>query len=529
MSEILAWTTVVVVLTLLAFSPAVGRRMRKRRYFRGRHVAKNVGNSKRTQAGTLPFGPLRIPEAACVGHFLVAGTTGSGKSLVQRRLMSQVIGELFPGRNGRALIFDAKADMAPFLDHVGLRVPAYTLNPFATSHGCVSPVRWRIQDDITSPARAMNLAATLVPAEKGGNNQYFTDAARQILTALIESFIRHSPTSWTFSDLVLASLDRHAISSLLERDDSGKLTLASFFGDDRTAYQVHTTLVSKLSYYRPVAALWQRTPSEVSIRQWLCDDSVLLLGSDATSSVALDSINNVLFQIVGEEIDIQDNSTSRRTWIWLDELRLAGPILTSGMLTRLAVKGRSRGTALVLSFQDIDGLREAAGQRIANELIAQCSHKALLRMESFESAAWASKLLGQFESIEAFDSRFVGRFGNNRSEQRVQKDAVLPSQFYTLPMTTPENGLTGYYVSPSFGAVRGHLTGNRLASLVVSESQEKQGGKRRHSDGKQWLESWTTADKRRLRIDLRKQKRPRLDLAHATDQRPIRVCNADST
>lgn len=141
-----------------------------------------------------------------------------------------------------------------------------------------------------------------------------------------------------------------------------------------------------MSYYRPVAELWKQRQQKLSLRDWLITDSVLLLGTNATVETALSAINEVMFRVLVEEVDMQTDSSTRRTWFWIDEARLSGPLLRGKMLPYLAVKGRSRGARLVLAFQDIEGFREAAGTRIANEIIAQCSHKALLRMESDESA-----------------------------------------------------------------------------------------------------------------------------------------------
>ena len=429
--------------------------------------------------------------------------------------MANVLSSFEKGKDARALIFDAKGDTPAFLRHIACNVPAATLSPFARGNDFVSSVRWKIQSDISSPARALNLATTLVPAEKGGNNQYFTDAARQVIAAITESFIRHSPNDWSFSDLVLASTSREDIKTILSRDWIGKETLDNFFADADLAFKVHSTIVSRMAYFRPIAALWQKTANELSIREWLQDDSILLLGTDETCSASLDAINDVLFRIVSEEIDIQSNSETRRTWIWLDEARLAAPILRSGKLSRLAVKGRSRGAALVVAFQDIDGFREAAGTKLANEIVAQCSHKALLRMESEEGAVWASKLLGQFEAIELFHSKETLAGRQNVSEQRVNRDAVMASQFYTLSVTSRSNGLSGYFVSPHVGATLGHVAGNQLQPIVISDSFEDKFRLQRRSENEQWLSRWKSADKQRLCLEKQRdlQVRNKLELS----------------
>ena len=142
------------------------------------------------------------------------------------------------------------------------------------------------------------------------------------------------------------------------------------------------------------------------------------------------------------------------------------------MLPYLAVKGRSRGACLVLAFQDIDGFREAAGTRIANEIIAQCSHKALLRMESDESAKWASRVIGQYETLDIMQSKQGGLLGKggSQSEQAARRDTVLSSEFYLIPTTNPKNGLTGYIVSSATGVTRVRILADQIAPVISDQN-----------------------------------------------------------
>ena len=166
---------------LLVLAFAIHRPMlrwyRAYRYTRGRQLRR----SKRTRnepANSLRWGNSHLPESATVRHFLVAGTTGSGKSLVQRLLMTKPLQRIRKGNDQRAIIFDAKGDTSALLKQIGVGCPVFNFNPFAGDDGLAMPVAWDIANDITSPARAQNLVASLVPSEKSGNNQYFTDAAR---------------------------------------------------------------------------------------------------------------------------------------------------------------------------------------------------------------------------------------------------------------------------------------------------------------------------------------------------------------
>ena len=492
---------IIVGLLILAFimqRPAL-RWYRAHRYTRGRQVTQK-NKVKPSSAQRLRWGNSYLPESAAVRHFLVAGTTGSGKSLVQKLLMTDPLKRITKNSDRRAIIFDAKGDSADFLIQIGVRCKVYNFNPFGGDDSRSVAVAWDISKDICSPARAQNLAASLIPSEKSGNNQYFTDAARQVLAGVVGSLIRHSPFDWTFADLVYISVSKERIESVLKRDKRGQEVLDSFFAEERTSFQVFTTMVSRMAYYRPVAALWQSIPRKLSIRDWLQSESIVLLGSNATVKTSLDAINQQIFRVMVEEIDVQTNSESRRTWIWIDEARLAGSLLKSELLPYLAVKGRSRGAAIVLAFQDIDGFKEAAGERIANEIVAQCSNKALLRMESEGSAAWASKTLGQYETIEAFRSENQSGWFQSISEQRVQRDAVLASEFFGIPVTNAANGLTGYFVTSEDGAYRGTISGRDLMRFAP-DAAESVSVRSQITDQCQWLADWEMADFRRLSLE----------------------------
>ena len=486
-----------------AVAPA-RRALRRARETRGRRTTSARSAKARGRSGSLRFGNALLPESAATSHFLFVGTTGSGKTLLQRLLMKDVLSAIRPGSDRRAFIFDAKGDTLAFLRKIGVTCPVLSMNPFESRDFAV---RWDIAKDVTSPARALTLASSLIPREKGGNNQYFTDSARHVVAALAKSLIRHSPGRWTFSDFIFATLSLDRVRGVLDRDEEGRAVLKSFFSEERTGYQVFSTVVSRMSYFEPIAALWQRTTRTLSLRDWLSQDSILLVGSNETVRAALDAVNEIIFRTLGEEVDAQVNSATRRTWFWIDEARLAESLLRSGMVQRIAVKHRSRGACLVLGFQDVEGFREAVGPRIANEIIAQCSNKALLRMESDESAAWASRVLGQYETLDAMSSEGVEILRRSRtiSESRIKRDAVLPSEFYEIPVTSSATGLTGYFVSPYLGAYRGTVAASEIGPVVPSECEEKAEALVARAESEQWLKAWTMDDERRLLLEIRRE------------------------
>jgi type IV secretory pathway TraG/TraD family ATPase VirD4 len=129
---------------------------------------------------------------------------------------------------------------------------------------------------------------------------------------------------------------------------------------------------------------------------------VLVLGNDDSVRAAMDAINQVLFQRASELVLRKPNSWSRRSWFFLDEVREAGKLAG---LPRLMNKGRSKGVCVALGFQDIHGMKSVYGAELALELVGQCSNKVLLRLESAETAKWASETVGQYEEIQVLESQ----------------------------------------------------------------------------------------------------------------------------
>lgn len=492
-----------VILSGCLFAGLSRKRMRRRKFARGRRLSRysRFRFFQGVRKGALRWGVLHVPENEATQHFLTVGGTGSGKSLLQRLLMRDVLRAIRPNSDRRALIFDAKGDTAEFLQQTGVTCPIYSLNPFQAEHPLVQQAAWDVAADITSPARALNLAATLIPAQPKDSNRYFSDAARQVLAGVVESFIRHSPGDWSFADLVLATESRETVETILSRDRHGQLIVRNFLGDDRTAYQVFTTLASRMAYFRTVAARWRDFSVKLSLREWLQQESVLMIGSNAAMQTALEAVNEIVFRVLVEEVDEQRDSDTRRTWFWMDEARLSGPLLRSSLIPYLCVKGRSRGVCLVLSFQDLDGFKEAAGEQIAHEIIAQCSHKAILRMESPSGSSWASSMIGGNESLEVFRSvPFGWGRGGTGSEQLTKRDTVLASEFSQIPFTSRANGLTGYFISPRYGVVQGVLKSSTLSPIAPGRIQTASIEHIAESEQTQWLAPWSESDRQRLHI-----------------------------
>ena len=76
----------------------------------------------------------------------------------------------------------------------------------------------------------------------------------------------------------------------------------------------------------------------------------------------------------------------------------------------------------------------------------------------------------------------------------------VASEFQQIPPTNPENGLTGYFLSPEFREYRGTIPGDDIRPVVVPEDYEKEHGFVSRFEAEQWLERWTPKDRQRLAL-----------------------------
>lgn len=471
------------------------------RHCRGRELQdpETVREKFPAKPHTFPLGSVHLPYSAARGHLAVIGATGSGKTLLQRLLMQSVLPLIGSGLHQRALIYDAKQDLVSLLAGMGINAPVYLLNPLDDRS-----VAWDMAADITSPAAALQAASLLIPKAAQDANPFFSNAARHLLHGVLMALISQAPNRWTLRHVILILRDESLLRWVLTNSEVTR-HLLQYFAQPVTFQNILSTVITRMAPYEIIAATWDRAETKLGLRDWLRGESILVLGNDEDNRVAIDTINQLIFKRLSELILAQPELAprdTRTTWLLLDEVRQAGKL--EG-LSALMTKGRSKGAAVLLGFQDINGLRDVYGREVADELVGQCNTKAILRLNSPETARWASQVVGASEFIETRKSRSRSRnyrdislheggsTGVSFSDGISKRDLILDSEFLDFPETTPENGLTAVMVSPSTGAFRDHLSGDWLRIHITPASQVAPNFVPR-PDSHQYLRPWSPSD-----------------------------------
>lgn len=477
-------------------------------FIRGRQRPVQAESNKTTyQPGeSISWGGEELPAKVATTHFLVAGTTGAGKTLLLSKLMESVLPFIGKRRadgspfDRRALVYDAKGDVLSTLyQFTDSRV--VTLHPFDRRGAA-----WDIAKDITTPAAALQMASILVPQDRNATgNPFFILAAQNLMRGALLSLMQTVGDNWTLRDVLLALRFEERLRQLLEKTLEGRGILDQFFraGSD-TLQGVRATVATKIAPYEVIAAAWDNATEKVSLTEFMKGEFVLVLGNDEETRTALDAINKVLFKRLSELILAGSETRTRQTWIFIDEVREAGNL--EG-LSRLMTKGRSKGACIALGFQAIEGMREVYGDNVASEITGLCNNKAILLLESPPSAQWASELFGKTElidrreSVTRTQSSRIALPGRNRSisEQRLTTDSVLASEIMTLPPASPENGLYGFFLTRERGAYRDRVPWGKIAPMKRKGAENRANFLPRPGE-EQYLREWDITDYERVGI-----------------------------
>jgi type IV secretory pathway TraG/TraD family ATPase VirD4 len=452
------------------------------------------------------FGMLELPISSKEGHFCVVGATGSGKTVTIRFFLQRIIPDLEEGPlQGRALIYDAKQDMIPLLSNMGGgNTQVHILNPFDLRS---SP--WDMAKDITEPATAYQVASLIIsdPDKADGNSMFFVNTMRNIMSAVIQSFIEFTPDDWTFRDILLAMATEANLRLVLERTPKGRQVLEACIKQGETFDNIRASIEARISEYEIIAALWHSgSGPKFSLREWLKSRSILVLGNRESSRKVMDTLNALLFNRLVELINDGPENSDETTWIVLDEVRRAGKL---DKLKDLLLFGRSKGASVLLGLQDVDGLREVYGQNVANEILGQCANKAILWLNSPETAKWASSLFGEEEVLDlqrnkssSSNGMFGGgasSLGTSFSESITKRELVLTSELLSKSGLFGVGGIGGYYSLQNIGDYKLRVSSDWVRNELLPKDDSEQSLCERSVDDQRLL-PWDRFDFLRLRL-----------------------------
>lgn len=446
----------------------------------------------------LSWGRLRLPSEIGTGHFLLVGTAGSGKTLLMDHLLFSVLRRMGRGEGKRALIFDYKGNAfekaKAMTRATAPSTPVFILNPYHPE-----AVAWDMAADIDSDQAAMSLAIALIPPEQS-TSPYYTNAARTLVLSVLKSFIRVAPKEWTLRDLLIACENVENMRAVIDLCDDARRDAHNIFQEVQTLPGVVSSVTSKVSPVRTIAALWApliRANKKISIAQWHASESVLILSYVPKLKQQLAAINQTIINwttiVVLSRPDISHKRKGEeQTWIFFDELREIGLLPT---LSSYLNAGRSKGACVCMGIQSIEGMRQVYGNDQTEEITGQCKYVTMLNCSS-QTAEWGQHFFQKIQFMTA------GRPGQG---QRSETPRVSSSTLKNIPPANDKNGVLAYHGVSGIGIYATHSKMTTLASglpdyeatPVKSDDPIDWGGM---DPEKPTLYPWSDDDYRRLKM-----------------------------
>jgi hypothetical protein len=238
------------------------------------------------------------------------------------------------------------------------------------------------------------------------------------------------------------------------------------------AFSIVSTLAAKLGRFEQVAALWhsQEEPRHFRLRGtkdepgFLDRPGVLILGNDPVVRDSFWPFNAILLQALVHEVLRQPETHLPRFWFVLDEFRAMEKV---DCIHDLLNRGRSKGAAVLLGIQSVEGLVDVYGENAAHDILSQCATKMFLRAGGPKTAEWAENFFVKIRHTETVRSE-TETWGANHS-RTVQYAVQDRSKFlasYFLDLALPVRGATYAVVSdvPCLGETR--ITGRSFDTVL---------------------------------------------------------------
>lgn len=346
-------------------------------------------NKKQIEADSFPLAlhpALILPKKRWARHLLIAGSVGSGKTVILMALIRQML-----QRNLKCFIYDVKGDFTAKGDFgVGHR-------PIIVSPFDKRSYVWDVARDVRSPTQAAAFAASLIP-EESGNGKFWTIAAQQLLTGALRSLQNTRGTEWTWTDLAHAvSQGAPAMLPMLKEHYAKAAPLIANEESQSTA-SVLATLAGYTRVIDDLALAWPtRTDRMFAMTDWVKDSYkgrkqvIVQAGPDPslTKAYIAAMINVAVPSIISAQLP--DNEEGRFLGFILDELPSIGRLNIDQLLTL----GRSKGVCAVLCYQDFSQMEAVYSREVAKTFSSTVATKIICEVQAGDTRDYLASTLGK--------------------------------------------------------------------------------------------------------------------------------------
>lgn len=384
---------------------------------------------RRTRSGKsesqITIADIPIPPDLETLHFMIGGSTGTGKSVAISEMLSKII-----PRGDRVIITDPNGE---FLSRFWIKGDIL-LNPFdERGQG------WSLYNELSGPYDYERFAKSVIPPASTTADAEWHRYAQQLFAETAKQlFIRNQATT----ENLIEWLTRKPV------DELGKLlqsTAAAGLFDPGAAKALASTRFIITSYLAPHQYV---RSGEFSLRTWLnnAQGGNLFITWREDMADALRPLISTWLDIISTSILSLPPNPESRIWLIIDELASLEKL---NSLEAALTKGRKHGLRVVAGLQSTAQLDRLYGKDEA-VVLRSCFRNLLILGGSSsdpDTAEVFSRGLGEWDVERKQSSITRTRQGSNRTQtiQRVKERVVLPSEIMNLPKLTGFLSLAGDY------------------------------------------------------------------------------------
>lgn len=341
---------------------------------------------------------LDLPRRRWTRHVLIYGSVGSGKTQIIWPILAQLVERNRAAKEARkrpakAFVLDVKGDFTAALPEAAIFSPFDARGRY-----------WDIAADVRTSSQASAFAASIIPTDDLGANQYFAVAAQLILTGCIRALQKTRSTEWTWADLdLLLSLSAKQLEPVLGEHYTKAHPIVS--GSESATGSVMSTLAAFTQVIGQLAEAYGegldkdgKPRKRLSLTAWARDDYpgrpmiVAQAGPDRqlTQRYLAAAINILVASIISPALPDDTRKNGRTIVFALDELTAIGKI----ELAPLVDKGRSKGVSVIAGLQDMAQVEAVYGPHFAKALPGMVGTHIIAQTQLGETRDQIAQMLG---------------------------------------------------------------------------------------------------------------------------------------
>lgn len=390
-----------------------------------------------------------LPDDSAARAFCVLAGAGAGKALYLRSLLDSLIPGTDPLTPRRLFYVTELAEDDPALPRPEAFSNVRILDPVAPK-----TFAWNIGADLDNAKEADAYAGCLLPDAAGGSG-FFVYAARTILAAALRTLIR-SNTRWNLQTLIDLATNWEKLKASLQLHGDTCTIFDAFSAGDDTFRSILATLADAMLRFEPIADAAHLVPPErqVSLHHWHQHESSVLVLRHNPEPAAQQYNQLLINTLLQSLLAATDSENAGITWIVLPQVDAMSKI---AMLPYALAMGRAKGIRIAFAIREIERLRNLYGSQAANELIGNCSHVSILRLDDHSTAELARKLCAGVKHYVAHPSKPLPRTIDPQFLQNALFDgALIPRGDYLtvhfMELPIPRDGVvTGIHILPEVG------------------------------------------------------------------------------